>query len=222
MDEAILEMDRQDITMFGRGITNADEYDKTLGEWLPEWFLSKEWDNKVIIILGVVAVVVVFYKLFYYLRCRNFEKTIFMAVSIGGLLFWMISAPLIRYGEVYLFVLIAIALGEWKSKHREKILGVAIFILLIPSLILYIGKVKDLTELESKYWIRQPEYLVWSASMYDVDGQYIWLADDGDQVGYMAFPNTGSGKQLKTLELRGDSLKDGFRHVEERELCKVE
>lgn len=222
MDEAILEMDRQDITMFGRGITNPDEYDKTLGEWLPQWFGAKEWNEKAIIILGILASVDVCYKLFVYLRRRNFEKTVFMAVSIGGLLFWMISAPLMRYGETYFFVLIAVALGEWQYKNREKLLTVLSLILLIPSLGMYTAKIKDLTELESKYWIRQPDYIAWQASQYDIDGQYIWLPDDGDQVGYFAFPNTSSEKQLKTLALRGSSLKDGFRHTEKRELRKVE
>lgn len=222
MDEAILERDRLDITMFGRGITNEKEYGKKLAEWLPDWFLSKEWNDKLIIICGVAAMVVLCYKLFCYLRRKNFEKSIFIAVSIGGLWFWIISAPLMRYGEVYFFIMIAIALGEWRCRYREEILGVLLLVLLIPLLGMYIGKVKDLRQLESKYWIRQPDYLAWPASQYDIGGEYIWLPDNGDQVGYMAFPNTSSEKQLKTLILRGDSLKDGFRHGEKRELRKVE
>lgn len=222
MDKAILEMDKQDITMFGRGITNADEYGKTLSEWLPQWFLSKEWNDKVVIILGVAATAVVFYKLFYYLRHGNYEKTVFMSISIGGLLFWMISAPLMRYGEAYFFVLIAVALGEWQYRNREKLLVALALILLIPFLGMYVAKIKDLTELAPEYWVRQPDYIAWQASQYDVDGQYIWLPDEGDQVGYFAFPNTSSERQLKTLALRGSSLKDGFRNTEKRELRKVE
>lgn len=222
MNEGILEMDKQDITMFGRGITNPNEYDKTLGEWLPQWFGAKEWNEKAIIFFGVLAAVVVCYKLFVYLHRRNFEKTTFMVVSIGGLLFWMISAPLMRYGEVYFFVLIATALGEWQYKSREKLLGTLALVLLIPFLGMYVGKVKDLNKLESKYWVKQPDYIAWQASQYDVDGQYIWLPDEGDQVGYFAFPNTSSERQLKTLALRGSSLKEGFRHTEKRELRKAE
>lgn len=222
MDKAILEMDRQDITMFGRGITNADDYGKTLVEWLPEWFLSKEWNDKVIIICGVAAAIVVCWQLIRYLRRRNYEKSVFLAVSIGGLLFWMVSAPLMRYGEVYFFVLIAIALGEWQYRYRDRALMLLVAVLLVPLMAIYVSRVKELPQLEAKYLVRQPDYLAWPASMYEVDGEYIWLPDSGDQVGYAAFPNTSSGKQLKALVLRGDSLKDGFRHGGKREPRKVE
>ncbi len=222
MDEAILEMDRQDITMFGRGITNADEYSKTLAEWLPDWFFVKTLDEKLLIICGVAAAVAAIYKFFGYVRSRHYEKTVFIAVSLGGLLFWLVSAPLMRYGAVYFFVLIALALGEWQCRYREKMLSALALILVVPFLIIYISKVKDLTGLEPEYWIRQPDYIAWQASQYDVDGEYIWLPDSGDQVGYMAFPNASSEQQLKTLALRGDSLRDGFRHTEKRELRKVE
>lgn len=222
MDKAVLEMDRQDITMFGRGITNVDEYGKTLAEWLPDWFMIKEWSDKLIIICGVVAAIAVCCQLVRYLRSRNYAKSVFFTVSIGGLLFWMMSAPLMRYGEVYFFVLIAIALGEWEYKYREKVLMLLAVILLVPLLGLYVCKVKELPQLEGKYWFRQPDYIAWQASQYDIDGEYIWLPDSGDQVGYAAFPNASSEKQLKTLTLRGESLKDGFRHGEKRELRKVE
>ncbi|MGN0277902.1 MAG: LIC_10190 family membrane protein [Lachnospiraceae bacterium] len=222
MDVAILEMDRQDITMYGRGITNAEDYGKTLVEWLPEWFLSKEWNDKVIIICGVAAAIVVCWQLIRYLRRKNYEKSVFLAVSIGGLLFWMVSAPLMRYGEVYFFVLIAIALGEWQYRYRDRALMLLAAVLLVPLMAIYVSGVKELPQLEAKYLVRQPDYLAWPASMYEVDGEYIWLPDSGDQVGYAAFPNTSSEKQLKTLILRGDSLKDGFRHGGVREPRKVE
>lgn len=222
MDKAVLEMDRQDITMFGRGITNAEDYGKTLVEWLPEWFLSKEWNDKVIIICGVAAAIVVCCRLIRYLRLRNYQKSVFLAVSIGGLLFWMVSAPLMRYGEVYFFVLIAIALGEWQYTYRDRTLMLLAVVLLVPLMGIYVSGIKELPQLEVKYLIRQPDYLAWPASMYEVDGEYIWLPDSGDQVGYAAFPNTSSEKQLKTLILRGDSLKDGFRHGGVREPRKVE
>ncbi len=222
MDEAILEMDRQDITMFGRGITNADEYGQTLGEWLPAWFRSKGLDEKAVILCGVAAAGIILWKLFGYLYRRNVERTVFLAVCVGGLVFWMISAPLMRYGEVYFFVVIAVALGEWRYRYRERLLGCLALLLLAPLLGIYGSKVKDLAKLDAAYWVRQPEYLAWPASQYDIDGEYIWLPDEGDQVGYMAFPNTSSERQLRTLALRGDSLKDGFRCGEKRELRRVE
>jgi hypothetical protein len=215
-------MDRQDITMFGRGITNAADYDRSLTEWLPGWFQSQGWKDKLIILLGIVSALAVCYFLVRAIRGRKYEKAVFMAVSLGGLLFWMASAPLMRYGEVYFFIMMAIALGEWQFPHKEKWVGVLAFVLLVPLLGLYISKIGKVLEYEHNDWISQPTYLSWQASQYDVDGWYIWLPDDGDQIGYLAFPGASSAKQLKTLRLRGDSLKEGFYHGEKRELQKVE
>jgi hypothetical protein len=222
MDEAVLEMDRQDITMFGRGITNAADYDQSLSQWLPHWFLSKEWSDRTIVILGTAAAVMVCYFLIKALRNKRFDKAVFMAVSLGGLLFWFVSAPLMRYGEVYFFIMMAIALGEWQCAPKTKLLRYGVPVLLLLLGIMYYRKVGSLLEYDRADWLTQPDYLNWTASQYDVDGWYIWLPEEGDQVGYLAFPNTSSAKQLKTLRLRGDSLKDGFYHAEKRELQKVE
>jgi hypothetical protein len=222
MDEAVLEMDRQDITMFGRGITDAADYDQSLSQWLPHWFLSKEWGDRMIIILGTAAAVMVCYFLINALRNKRFDKAVFMAVSLGGLLFWFVSAPLMRYGEVYFFIMMAIALGEWQCAPKTKLLRYGVPVLLLLLGIMYYRKIGSLLEYDRADWLTQPDYLNWTASQYDVDGWYIWLPEEGDQVGYLAFPNTSSAKQLKTLRLRGDSLKDGFYHAEKRELQKVE
>jgi hypothetical protein len=221
MDEAVLQMDRQDITMFGRGITNAAEYGQTFSEWFPRWFLAKSAGEEIMIVLGTLAAVMVCCFLVRSLRRRRYDKAVFMAVCLGGLLFWFTSAPLMRYGQVYFMILIAVALGEWKWLPKEKCLGILMPALLFLFGVLYLEKIGTVTEYEYTDWISQPPYLVWQASQYDVDGEYIWLPDDGDQVGYLAFPNTSSAKQLKCLRLRGTSLKEGFYHDEKRELRKV-
>jgi hypothetical protein len=222
MDEAVLEMDRQDITMFGRGISDSNQYDQSISQWLPHWFLSKEWGDRMIIILGTAAAVMVCFFLVKALRNKRLDKAVFLAVSLGGLLFWFASAPLMRYGEVYFFIMMAIALGEWQCGPKTKLLGYGVPVLLLLFGIMYYHKVGSLLDYEQGDWLRQPDYLNWTASQYDVDGQYIWLPDEGDQVGYLAFPNTSSAKQLNTLRLRGDSLKDGFYHAEKRELQKIQ
>jgi hypothetical protein len=222
MDEAILEMDRQDITMYARGYNNANQYDKSLSQWLPHWFLSMDWSVRAIIILGAVAAVMVCCFLIRSIRNKRYDKSVFMAVSLGGLLFWFISAPLMRYGEVYFFIMMAIALGEWKCVPKTKLLGYGVPVLLLLFGIMYYHQVGTLLEYDKTDWLTQPDYLSWPSSQYDVDGWYIWLPDNGDQAGYFAFPNAASEQQLNTLRLRGTSLKEGFYHAEERELRKIE
>ena len=75
------------------------------------------------------------------------------------------------------------------------------------------GKVlMKIPEMEAQAIVRQPDYLAWPATQYPVDNVHIWMPDEGDLIGYFAFPATSQGKQLAVLHLRGESFKEGFRH----------
>ena len=67
-------------------------------------------------------------------------------------------------------------------------------------------------EMKAQAIVRQPDYLAWPATQYPVDNVHIWMPDEGDLIGYFAFPATSQGKQLDVLRLRGESFKEGFRH----------
>ena len=76
----------------------------------------------------------------------------------------------------------------------------------------YGWRVTEIPGMEAKDFVRQPDYLAWPATQYPVDNVHIWMPDEGDLIGYFAFPATSQGKQLKVLRLRGESFKEGFRH----------
>ena len=65
---------------------------------------------------------------------------------------------------------------------------------------------------ENEYsWKRQRDYEYKDSVEYKMDGIKVWIPKDGDQISYSAFPSTPYKDVLSVTELRGDSLKEGFR-----------
>ena len=109
-------------------------------------------------------------------------------------------------------MLAAVTLGTAEFAYRDRILPVAAVIVLLPYLVSYGVKAVETPEILAEYSIRQPDYLSWQSTQYPVGNQHIWKPDEGDLSGYFAFPATPQGNQLKVLELRGESFREGFRH----------
>ena len=66
------------------------------------------------------------------------------------------------------------------------------------------------------YYLWQQDYVDGSAEMYEVDGVTIYVPTDRGQIGYNKFP---SSPIVQDIELRGNSIRDGFRKKPKR-ICK--
>ena len=229
MDPAVLAEDSLDIKMFARGIRSAAEYDTSLTGWIPQWFLSQGVGNRIVLIAGIICIPVILYLLVKSLRKKEYALTVFFAAGIVNLVFWFLSAPHMRYGGPYIYMLVVMGLGslagnrggceaarEGGFRQRtaawETALRVAAVAVVAVFALQYGRKVTEIGQMEAKAFVRQPDYLAWPATQYPVDNVHIWMPDEGDLIGYFAFPATPQGKQLKVLRLRGESFKEGFRH----------
>lgn len=229
MDEAMLAEDSQDIKMFARGIRSAAEYDNSLVGWVPRWFLSQSMNDRVMLVVGAVCIPFLLYLLVKSLRGKAYAETAFFSAAMVNLVFWFFSAPHMRYGGPYIYVLVVMVLGGFagdgsvqnavhEERHRRRgtvygmlLRALAVAVVLFFSL-QYGWKLTKMPRMEARSIVRQPDYLAWPATQYPVDNVHIWMPDEGDLIGYFAFPATSQGKQLKVLRLRGESFKEGFRH----------
>lgn len=215
MDEAVLLSDSLDIKMFARGLRSAAEYDNSLIGWIPKWFVNQNAGNRVLIVVGAVCVPVILYLFGKNLKERNYVRAVFFGTGVLNLFFWFFTAPHMRYGEPYIYVLVAMALGAAAGVAKKKAagaIGAAATFAVAVFLVQYGAGLSKLSELETKHWIRQPDYLAWPAERYQIQNVEIWAPEEGDLIGYFVFPATSQKKQLKTLELRGESFREGFRH----------
>lgn len=217
MNPEVLLSDSLDIKMWGRGITNMQEYDNSLFGWIPDWFLSMSTGYRILLIAGAVCTLVVLYRIWQQITRKKYDYAAILAAGAVSLVFWLMAAPLIRYGQVYVLIVIALSLGGWERAEvlwKRDVLAAAGTLIMLSALVFFASKVKDIGEMESKYWLKQPPYGAWPATQVQVENVIIWEPDD-DLIGYPAFPSTPQGGQLKHLQLRGEGLKDGFRYTEE-------
>ena len=212
MDKAVLAEDSLDIKMFARGIRSAAEYDNSLAGWIPQWFLKQSVGDRVVLALGVLCIPIVLFLLWRSLQKKEYAQMALLGTGLVNLFFWLITAPHMRYGGPYIYMLVAVTLGTVGFARRDRILPVAAVIVLVPYLVFYGVKVAETPEILSEHLFGQPDYLAWPGTQYPVDGQHIWMPDEGDLIGYFAFPATSQGRQLNVLRLRGESFREGFRH----------
>lgn len=63
--------------------------------------------------------------------------------------------------------------------------------------------------------LRVPDYDNFSFDEVMIDQNGFYVPNGGDQIGYTAFPSTPYRQRLDKIELRGDTLGEGFRMKEE-------
>ena len=235
MDRAVLAEDSLDIRMFARGFTNPAEYDNSFLRWIPGWFFRQGMGSRILIVAGLVCIPVMVYLLIQRFRSKEYAWAALLGTAIVNFFFWMVTAPHMRYGGPYIYMLVALTLGtvvglsegeagragaerNYRTGGMETVsawrkpLRIATAAFLGVFLLQYAGKLLDVSEMEVKDLVRQPDYLSWQSTQYPVDNVHIWMPDDGDLSGYFAFPATPQGGQLKVLRLRGESFREGFRH----------
>lgn len=226
MDQAVLAKDSLDIKMFARGITNAAEYDNSFFGWIPGWFLRQDMGSRILIVAGVLCIPVIMYLLVQRFRSKEYAWAALLAAGLINLMFWMVTAPHMRYGGPYIYTLVALTLGAVTGRNGKttvgdltekapvwgKALRVAAVSVMAVFMLQYGAKLTELAEMEPKDLVRQPDYLAWPATQYPVDNVHIWMPDEGDLIGYAAFPATPQGDQFQVLRMRGESFQEGFRH----------
>lgn len=217
MPEEVLEMDKMEIVVFGREVKNVAAYHDPVTAWLPTWFGNQMMKYKLLIIVGFAATAFLIAALII-MVCKAIRKRkltegicsaqlLMLLISILlGEVFWLFSAPLVRYGMVYLMMPVAAAyylveqkLGS-RMNHMVLIAGTCVLTLW--------GIYKN----ENFTWVAPQGYWEMDSIAENIDGVTIYRPA-GDQWlnGYYPFPAAKSEEDLQKVELRGEDLSSGFR-----------
>ncbi len=210
MPEAVLNYDKIEIMVWGRALKDTSLYNMKLWEWFPIWFRSNSTIFNIIFILAVVAMLVLLFHIVSAVKLKENIRVFIYINAITGFIFWFATAPLMRYGLIYSFILIALAIGAYSEKHAMKFANGLFLMVMLPVMVLYLDVFYS-----QHLWVRQADYEWRDNVEKEVDGVKVWIPANGDQIGYAVFPSTPYEKMLSVIELRGDSVKDGFRIKEE-------
>ena len=212
MPASILTYDSREIMVWARDIYDVSKYNMPFWEWLPIWFSSQDMIYRIIIAISLVAFVVILIKLIKeVIYGRLSALTILYAVILLSGTIWLLTAPLIRYGMIYLFVMIAVMCDYLTLRFSKKVQISAIisYAIVIPFLFVIVGKLGSVC---SENIIRQGDYLSFETQANNLDGITVYTGVEGEaRTGYDSFPSTGQAGIINVIEPRGETLCSGFR-----------
>lgn len=229
IEKGYADCDSKEIQVFARLLYDVNLYDTPFSGWAGKWFSSLKGLEKLWVaasagctVLGAVTIG----RAVWFIKGKKdgdiggidvWDWLLYAAVLITGYFFWQFSAPLVRYGYVYVVMLPAAVLGYvyiWLTGKKEKIriygyyafgAGALVFLLIKGA-----GLLQGIGETAGEpYYIRQQGYGSFAAVTYEVDGITIYVPADGGQIGYDKFP---SSPRIQDIELRREGdIRHGFR-----------
>ena len=220
MPEKILQGDMAEIIAWGRGTLNVSRNDEHIWQWIGTWFSSINILWKVLSVLTVISIVyLVTDPVSKRREGKNLSYVVLIFVCMSGFFFWMFSAPLPRYGTIYMISIPCLAFADIFKvflssdkvyKNKKIILNLIRYATATAYMILFFGY-------SAVFGVRFPNVII--QDDYDNKETYSVFLDDtefaapiqGDQTGYEPFPSIPYPGSVKGIELRGDGLKDGFR-----------
>ena len=196
-------------------------------EWLPVWWNAQERYAQMLIVANILAFVLDVSILMHMLVTRakiNWNIILLKFVLFGCIIAWLFLAPFIRYGLAFLLAVPMISVGMWMKKGEpdsfyKLFSGCIVFVMffvLMPYWDHYFSD--DLLFIKQNitepYYICQKKYNTSSMEEYDMNGITIYCPTESDTVGYDYFPSSAYDFMIINTELRGNTLKEGFRSLE--------
>ncbi len=241
--------DALEIRTFGRGYNDVATYGSVpMREWVPNWFASITGLNKIMLVLALISIIAYAIYLVYFVlafagekseKLKSFNNSKVFEIShrsmlsmadfltIGGTLigcfaFWFLSAPLIRYGIVYVWLLPAVILGRtfilaYNRLFEDEVKDTVVKVFVIVFLAWFIYKcaivaLEDNRHFNPEYLLRQQDYGSYEVDTFKMGDETFYYPVSGDQVGYDPFPSA-THDITGEVELIGGEIKEGFKAV---------
>ena len=205
--------DAKEIQVWGRGIYDVEKYGKPITFWFPDWFMSLSTINKAFFITAIFSLSALIGLALYTFLKRKKELPDFLLVEgtvAASFLVWFMSAPLIRYGCVYLWLLPVLMCGYLYlrfavKRNRYRLYQVALLVFGLYKAFAFSKEV--LQTATGEYLISQKDYENFETVAYELNGYIFYYPATGDRTGYDDFP----ASPVKAADIfRGESIEDGF------------
>ncbi len=212
----IVEVDAADIKVWARGLYDTALVDVPMHQWVGNWFRNELGTMEKLLILAALAgIVMMLFMIVRTIRCRkkenigeNLDYLLVSVTMIASYLFWQCSAPMVRYGYVYILLTAALPFGMiLLTIGKDRVIYYLVLLYGAYKLLMIGDYMYDSRYADNYIW--QAEYGEYQIGTYDVDGNIFYYSLDGDRTGYHFFP---ASPEPANIELRGDDLADGFRY----------
>ena len=216
--------DNHEIMAWGRTLNDVRKYGMPFREWFPIWLshIGNGYAFLVVInfVLGGITVLRILLLTVRRKWKNNMEKMAILITAAVCLLTWLFTAPLIRYGQVYLYLIPVIYAGEvFLYMNRKWILNticiVMVYVLAGRSYFYVMDREGRIPLLMPDDYIERP------VEGLDFQGITVYVPLEKDLTGYQHFPATPYAGLLDVIEMRGSDLKAGFRMKAEYRNARV-
>lgn len=221
MPKSLVEYDQMEIVVWGRGVKDVSKYHESISQWFGTWYSSQMSIYRIFIIIGIIATIglILFLgiSILGKIGKRNYTREILSKPQemllvlniVLGIVFWIFSAPLLRYGMVYLLMPAAVILYILKECiGNDRFIKTAIITSVAVGSVFLLYKDDDFRLIEPQgYWYMDTEVIDWHG--FEI---FVPTGVTGERLtGYEVFPGVTEESILKGIEPRGEGIKDGFR-----------
>ncbi|HBV84495.1 MAG TPA: hypothetical protein DEB74_17215 [Lachnospiraceae bacterium] len=231
MPERYVNIDSSTIKVWARCLYDPKLIDMPFQEWLPIWWNAQERYSQMLILTNLLALVLNIAILLHKIitkskRCWN---TILLNLcTFVCLISWLFLAPFIRYGLAFLLAVPMLSIGMWLGMWPQKTQPSSFYKLFSGSIVFlmffvltpywdhyFVDDIVFIKQnLKQPYYICQKDYDTSTMKEYDMNGIIIYCPEEGQITGYDYFPSSSYDYMIQLTELRGTTLKDGFRSLE--------
>ena len=226
--ETFVVNDSAQIKVWGKCLYDVTLADMPIKEWVPIWWSSQERYAQMLIYCNVLAMcldVVILLHRIYKKEKPDFNLVLLNIVVMICSGVWFVLAPFIRYGLSFLLATPMLAVGMWLHRKERGLYQLVSGVIII--LMFFMGSsywehyfTDDMVflkhNLTEPYYIMQKDYDSAALQEIDMNGITIYAPTEGEVSGYYNFPTTTYPQMISDVELRGNSLKDGFRNKSSR------
>lgn len=192
-------------------------------DWFPIWWEGQERYEQMLIltncIAGFLGITIFVHKIMSKIKIR-WNLVLLVLVVLANDVAWFLTAPFVRYGLAFLLTFPFLMVGIWMIKEKSslyKVLSGAtvllMFLILTPYWDHYFTDdgVFLKQRLRDNNYVLQKDYEADPLKEVIVDGIIVYSPEKGEKTGYDHFPASAYAWMAESSELRGDSIKDGFR-----------
>ncbi len=214
--KGMADYDAKEIQVWGRGYADVNRYDDPVSSWLPKWAAGLDSINKVFLALAVSGVIllIVFALWTFWKKRKDMAGYLHITGTIAVcFLFWLLSAPLIRYGCIFLWLTAVLTWGYLYLKlspHTDRFIIYMVMVGLVGIYKLGAFGGEVLLQDSSENLLLQKDYENFQTISYELHGYTFYYPQQGDRTGYRDFP---AAPQKAEDIFRGETIEEGFKDV---------
>lgn len=213
MLSSVATYDSREIMVWGRGTMDVATYGDPIWNWIGSWFVDS---MSIELVLGIISIAGLFMFLLYVIAGKfrlplgQFMLVLYSFVGLAG---WFFSAPLLRYGLVYLLIPTCLfGYQLYLMVQKNSIMLKAFHICFLVILIWNIGNIAEKWDELSAYPVRQAEYMWRPTQEHKIEeGFSVWIPEVENRGSFDVFPCVPYLSMVEKIELRGKTFSEGFR-----------